>query len=104
MDNNGDLYVSDFQKNEVRRWKIGETNGTIVAGGNRKGNHLSQFNEPTYLFVDQYHSVYVSDWGNHRVMKWMKGAKEGIVVAGGQGQGNNLTQLNNPYGVMVDHL
>jgi sugar lactone lactonase YvrE len=104
MDNNGDLYVSDAGKNEVRRWKIGETNGSIVVGGNGGGNQLNQLNEPGYLFVDEDHSVYVSDMGNHRVMKWVKGAKEGIVVAGGQGRGHSLTQLYNPRGVTVDHL
>ncbi len=104
MDNNGDLYVSDAEKNEVKRWKIGDTNGTIVAGGNGEGNQLNQLNFPTYLFVDEDHSVYVSDTDNDRVMKWMKGAKEGIVVAGGQGQGNSLTQLSSPAGVIVDHL
>jgi sugar lactone lactonase YvrE len=99
MDNNGNLYVSDFGKNEVRQWKIGETNGTIVAGGNGCG---TQLNCPTYLFVDEDHSVYVSDKDNHCVMKWMKGAKEGIVVAGGQGQGDSLRQLSHPQGVIVD--
>ncbi len=103
MDNNGDLYVSDRSKNKVSRWKIGETSGTIVAGGNGKGNHSNQLNFPTYIFVDEDHSVYVSEYNNHRVMKWVKGAKEGIVVAGGQGQGNRLTQLSNPEGVIVDH-
>ena len=74
------LYVSDWMKDEVRRWKIGDKEGTIVAGGNGKGNNLNQLNVPTYIFVDQDYSVYVSDWfSNHRVMKWMKGAKEGIV-------------------------
>jgi DNA-binding beta-propeller fold protein YncE len=104
LDNNGDLYVSDDEKDEVRRWKIGETNGTIVAGGNGKGDNLNQLSFPTYLFVDQDYSVYVSDYNNHRVMKWMKGAKEGIVIAGGKGQGNSLTQLSHPLGVIVGHL
>ncbi len=104
MDNNGDLYVSNYKKNEVRRWKIGETNGILVAGGNGKGNQLNQLNLPTYIFVDTDYSVYVSDYRNHRVMKWMKGAKEGIVVAGEQDHGNSLTQLSCPYGVVVDHL
>jgi sugar lactone lactonase YvrE len=103
MNNNGDLYVSDWKKDEVRRWKIGETKGTIVAGGNGKGNQLNQLNIPTYLFVDEDHLVYVSDYSNHRVMKWAKGAKEGIVVAGGQGEGNSSTQLSSPSGVIVDH-
>ncbi|CAF0821243.1 unnamed protein product [Adineta steineri] len=104
MDNNGDLYVSDWKKNEVRRWKQGEKEGTIVAGGNGQGDHLNQLHCPTYIFVDEDHSIYVSDSDNHRVMKWMKGAKEGIVVAGGKGKGNSLTQLSDPHGVVVDHL
>ncbi len=104
MDNDGYLYVSDCSKHEVRRWKIGDTNGTVVAGGNGAGNRLDQLQAPYYIFVDQDHSVYVSDYGNHRVMKWMKGAKEGIVVAGGRGQGNGLTQLFYPRGVIVDQL
>ncbi|CAF1478908.1 unnamed protein product [Adineta steineri] len=104
MDNNGNLYVSDCAKNEVRRWKQGERKGTIVAGGNGQGNHLNQLDNPTYIFVDEDQSIYVSDHKNHRVMKWMKGAKEGIVVAGGNGEGNSLTQLSNPEGVTVDHL
>ncbi|CAF0894392.1 unnamed protein product [Adineta steineri] len=104
MDNNGDLYVSDWAKNEVRRWKQGEKEGTIVAGGNGKGNHPDQLYRPTYIFVDEDYSVYVSDHYNHRVMKWMKDAKEGIVVAGGKGRDSSLTQLSYPYGVIVDYL
>ncbi|CAF3901821.1 unnamed protein product [Adineta steineri] len=104
MDKNGDLYVSNWKKNEVRRWKQGEKEGTIVAGGNGEGNHLNQLDCPTYIFVDEDHSVYVADRETHRVMKWMKGAKEGIVVAGGNGEGKSLTQLSNPHGVTVDHL
>jgi sugar lactone lactonase YvrE len=105
MDNNGDLYVSDTVKNEVRKWKIGEkTNGTIVAGGNETGNNSNQLHYPTYLFVDKAYSVYVSDHSNHRVVKSTKDPKEGIVVAGGQDQGNSLRQLSHPTGVIVDEF
>jgi sugar lactone lactonase YvrE len=100
IDNDGYLYVSDKEKHEVRRWKMGEKNGTIVAGG----NCLDQLNGPTYIFIDEDHSVYVSDRNNHRVMKWLKGAREGIVVAGGQGQGNGFRQLSKPQGIVVDQL
>ncbi|CAF0819241.1 unnamed protein product [Adineta ricciae] len=102
MDCNGDLYISDYEKDEVRRWTNGDTEGTIVAGGNGRGNQLNQLNYPSYIFVDLERSVYVSDSNNNRVMKWVKGAKEGIVVAGGQGQGDSLTQLSNPQGLVVD--
>ncbi len=104
MDNDGNLYVSDIKKHEVRRWKIGAMEGTIVAGGNGRGNGLDQLNYPEYIFIDKDHSVYVSDRDNHRVMKWVKGAKEGIVVAGGQGQGSGLRQLSSPGGIIVDQM
>ncbi|CAF1468455.1 unnamed protein product [Rotaria magnacalcarata] len=104
MDEQRYLYVSDVAKHEVRRYQLGENNGTLVAGGNGQGGELNQFNVPTYLFVDRDHSLYVSDWNNNRVMKWVEGAKEGIVVAGGQGEGDALTQLHCPYGLFVDTL
>jgi sugar lactone lactonase YvrE len=104
MDENGSLYVPDTEKDEVRRYRRGESEGTVVAGGNGSGNRLDQLSSPTYVFVDRDHSVYVSDYGNHRVMKWVEGAKQGIVVAGGQGPGNDLTQLDYPDGVVVDQL
>ncbi|CAF4873908.1 unnamed protein product [Rotaria socialis] len=104
MDEQRDLYVSDTEKHEVRRYQFGEKNVTLVAGGNGKGDGLNQLNVPTYLFVDRDHSVYVSDYYNHRVMKWVEGAKEGIVVAGGQGKGNAPTKLYYPNGLFVDTL
>jgi len=102
MNNKGDLFVSDCRRNEVKRWKKDEKQGTFVAGGNGKGDELNQLNNPGSIFVDREDSIYVSDRWNHRVMKWLKGAKEGIIVAGGQGQGNSLKQLSNPQGLVVN--
>ncbi|CAF5034025.1 unnamed protein product, partial [Rotaria sp. Silwood1] len=104
IDENGSLYVVDSGKNEVRRYRRGESQGTVVAGGNGRENRLDQLSFPRYVFVDRDHSVYVSEWRNHRVMKWVEGAKQGIIVAGDQGQGNGLTQLSCPRGVVVDQL
>jgi DNA-binding beta-propeller fold protein YncE len=103
LDNDGYIYVTDVSEHAVIRYGSGGTDGTVVAGGNGKGDRLNQLNGPFHIFVDQEHSVYVSDRGNHRVMKWVKDAKEGIVVAGGQGQGNSLTQLSEPFGLVVDY-
>ena len=102
MDDENNLYVTDWQKDEVRRYERGEKVGIIVAGGNGQGNGLNQLNYPTYVFVDDEGALYVSDYNNHRVMKWVKGATEGMVVAGGQGGGKDLTQLSCPGGVVVD--
>ncbi|CAF2807598.1 unnamed protein product [Rotaria sp. Silwood2] len=102
MDDQRFLYVSDQRKHEVRRYRMGETNGIVVAGGNKKGDRLDQLYNPTFIFVDRDYSVYVSDWNNNRVMKWEKDAKEGIIVAGGKGEGNAPHQLSSPRGVFVD--
>ncbi|CAF2138186.1 unnamed protein product, partial [Rotaria magnacalcarata] len=101
MDEQRNLYVSDHGNDEVRRYQLGGKNGSLVAGGNGKGDEL---NHPHYLFVDRQQNVYVSDRNNHRVMKWVEGAKEGIVVAGGQDKGDALTQLSSPLGIFVDTL
>ncbi len=102
MDEDGFLYISDWETHEVRRWRPGENQRTLVAGGNGRGQHHDQLDHPTYVFVDRDHSMYVSDSRNHRVMKWIKDTKEGILVAGGQGEGNALAQLSFPEGLFVD--
>ncbi|CAF1296023.1 unnamed protein product [Rotaria magnacalcarata] len=104
MDDQRYLYVTDIGQNEVRRYKIGEKNGTIVAGGNGPGDDLNQLEEPIKIFVDQKQTVYISDNRNNRVVKWNKGAKTGTVVAGGQAEGDALTQLFSPIGLVVDRL
>ena len=104
MHKNEYLYICDDEKQEVRRWKIGENEGVLVAGGNGCGDGLNQLNNPRFICVDQEDTLYVSDWKNHRVMKWMKGSKEGIVVAGGQGPGASLKQLSYPQGIFIDKL
>ncbi|CAF2501623.1 unnamed protein product [Rotaria sp. Silwood2] len=104
MDENGSLYVVDSEKHEVRRYKTGDNNGIVIAGGNEKGNRLDQLSAPRYVFVHRDCSIYVSDFDNHRVMKWKEGTTQGIVVAGGQGPGNSLMQLHGPQGVVVDQL
>ncbi|CAF1554145.1 unnamed protein product [Adineta steineri] len=106
MDKNRFLYVSDYKKNEVRRWKMEEykNEGIVVAGGNGQGNKFNQLYSPGFIFVDAAQSIYVSDVNNHRVMKWEKDAKEGRIVAGGNGQGGNLNQLYYAQGVIVNDL
>ncbi|CAF1030033.1 unnamed protein product [Adineta steineri] len=104
MDNDGLLYVSDFEKGDVRRWKSGEKDGVIVAGGNGMGDKLDPLSFPSSVFVDQDHSVYVADGtsGTGRVTKWLKDAKVGTVVAY-DGE-ESPTLYFEPAAVFVDHL
>ncbi|CAF3059432.1 unnamed protein product [Rotaria sp. Silwood2] len=102
VDDDEFLYITDNDKHEVRRFRMGESKGTVEAGENGPGSRLDQFDQPRYAVVDRNHSMYISDINNHRVMKWMKDTKQGIVVAGGQYEGNSLGQLSDPHGIIVD--
>ncbi|CAF1043996.1 unnamed protein product [Adineta ricciae] len=102
MDNHGSFYISDCEKNEVRRWTIGDEQGMLVAGGNGCGDQLNQLHFPSFIFLDKQDCLYISDGQNHRVMKWQKHATEGTIVAGGNGNGNRLDQLSLPAGIFVD--
>ncbi|CAF1490316.1 unnamed protein product [Adineta steineri] len=104
MDDQGALYVSDYGKGEVRRYRTGDVYGEVVAGGNGHGNNLNQLHWPASVFVDRDRAVYVSEINNHRVVKWNENAQVGTVVAAGCGPGNNLTQLHSPRGIIVDQL
>jgi hypothetical protein len=53
MDNNGYIYVSNLDKHEVRRWNLGDTYETIVAGGHGQGSRLDQLSSPFYIFVNE---------------------------------------------------
>ncbi|CAF1049955.1 unnamed protein product [Adineta steineri] len=123
IDKYGFLYVSDYKKNEVRRWKMGEYNnegivvaggngqgnqrkdveeGRIVAGGNGQGRNLNQLSLPQGVIVDYLGQIYVADCENHRVMRWCEGKVEGEIVVGGNGKGNKSNQLNLPFGLSFD--
>ena len=99
IDKNGDIYISDWVKNEVRRWKRDEIEKTIVASGNGKGDQL---NSPKYIFIDENLSLYISDQQNNRIVKWIEDAREGIIVAGGNGDGEESNQLNGPRDLTFD--
>ncbi|CAF1008395.1 unnamed protein product [Adineta steineri] len=103
IDKNGFIYAADNGNHEVTRWKQEDKQGELVAGGNGKGNHLNQLNEPSFIFIDEDYSLYVSDCENHRVMRWCEDNKEGEIVVGGNGEGNQPDQLNCPTGLSFDN-
>ena len=70
MDKTGNLYVADYKKNVVKRWKKGSNEGTIVVGGNGKGEKCNQLNSPRGLSFDEHGNLYVIDHGNDRIQKF----------------------------------
>ena len=106
VDEKGYIYVSDTDRHEVRRYRVGKKHGKLVAGGGGQGGRLNQLNNPTYICIGHDQSVYISDSHNNRVVRWDKGSRSGVVVAGKNrnGIGKDLKQLNCPAGVLVDQL
>ncbi len=102
MDNYGNLYSSDYLKNEVRRWKIGDKKGIVVVGGNDYGDSLTQLSYPRGVIVDRMGNVYVADSKNNRVMRYSKGSKEGSLVVGVNGKGRKPNQFNGLLGLSFD--
>ncbi|CAF1537806.1 unnamed protein product [Rotaria sp. Silwood1] len=80
----------------------GAKQGIVVAGGQGKGNGLTQLTSPQGVVVDQLGTVYVADWENNRIMRWPKGATQGSVIVGGNGSGEQSNQLNGSIGLSFD--
>ncbi|CAF5059411.1 unnamed protein product, partial [Rotaria sp. Silwood1] len=78
------------------KWMEGAKQGIVVAGGQEKGNDLTQLSYPLGVVVDQLGTVYVADWENNRIVRWPKGATQGTVIVGGKGSGEQSNQLNGP--------
>lgn len=102
VDSDDNIYVSNIEKHEVRRYAPGDRRGVIIAGGHGRGSRLHQLNGPTYICIGPNKSLYVSDSDNNRVVRWDLEAAEGVIVAGGNGKGRNLSQLDYPAGLVVD--
>ncbi|CAF1309636.1 unnamed protein product [Adineta steineri] len=71
IDKDGFLYVSDWENNEVRRWKQGDKKGELVAGGNG-AQHLAGALQ------------------NNKTLTTLDLADNGISVKGGQSLANAL--------------
>ena len=102
LDNDANMYLSNFVTHTVAFVRRNSINSTIVAGNGTNGSNDNQLYLPHGLFVNSARSIYVADCYNHRVMRWDSGAMIGIRVAGNGIAGTSLTQLNYPTQIIVD--
>ena len=84
------------------KWMKGAKEGIVVAGGQGKGNSLTQLFHPSGVIVDHLGNVYVADFNNDRIMRWSPGSVEGSVVVGENGSGKEPNQLDRPRGLSFD--
>lgn len=88
IDSDDNIYVSNTENHEVRRYAPGDPRGVIVAGGHGRGSRLHQLNGPTFICIGPENALYISDPDNNRVVRWDSNANNGVVVTGGIRKGN----------------
>ncbi|CAF4713090.1 unnamed protein product, partial [Rotaria socialis] len=72
LDSLGNLYVADTINHRIQFFRVGESNGTTIAGVTlSSGSNSNQLNLPFGLAVDSQFNVYVADYGNHRIQKFL---------------------------------
>jgi len=63
------IYIADYGNHRTLKWKLGENNGEIVAGGNGLESRIDQLNSPLDVIVDENNkSLIICDYGNRRVV------------------------------------
>ncbi|UJR17383.1 hypothetical protein I4U23_004278 [Adineta vaga] len=70
VDHLGSIYVCESSDHHVMRWLKDAPEGTVVVGGNGKGNQSNQLANPWSIYFDRIGSLYVLDKGNRRVQKF----------------------------------
>jgi hypothetical protein len=82
------------------RWRLGDSNGTVLAGlATSTGSNSSQLNAPSGITLDQWQNIYVADRSNSRIQLFCNGSSTGITIAGHSTGGSNLSS---PYDVKLD--
>lgn len=110
VDTQGNVYVSDFGNNAIRKITPAGV-VTTLAGGNGAGyadgsGSAVKFHNPTGLAVDAQGNVYVADKGNNVIRKITPAGVTttftGITKPGYVNATSTLAQFNNPTGVVLD--
>lgn len=110
VDTQGNVYVSDFGNNAIRKITPDGV-VTTLAGGNGAGyadgsGSAVKFHNPTGLAVDAQGNVYVADKGNNVIRKitpaGITTTFTGITTPGYVNATSTLSRFNNPTGVVLD--
>ena len=51
-DDNQSIVIADWWNHRIVEWKIGASNGKVIAGGRGQGSRLDQFDHPTDVLLD----------------------------------------------------
>ena len=69
-DDNQSIVIADFYNHRIIEWKIRETNGIVIAGGQSRENRLDQLNYPIDVLIDkETNSLLIADRENQRILR-----------------------------------
>jgi len=115
-DGSGNLYVADFNNNEIRKVVVSTMSTTLLAGstsgntGTTNGTGSSaRFNQPAGIIYDPVNNyIYIADFGNNQVRRMTMGGSVTLFAGSAtgasgsaDGTGSGAT-FNGPNGIAVD--
>ena len=101
------IYVADTDNSRVMYFRVGNRNGTIVAGNNTAGVTPTQLKFPHGVYFDSIsNSTIIANSGGANILRWSIGASNWTLVAGGSGvvAGTAPNRFNYPLGVILDPM
>lgn len=101
------LLIANYDGNNVRRWTLGATTGTLFIGSlnGTAGISSSELNHPRDVSLDPMGNVYIVDAANNRIQFFPVDKTNAITIVGsstGIG-GNESTLLKHPASVILDN-
>ena len=61
-DDNQSIVIADWGNHRIVEWKMGASNGKVIAGGRGQGNRLDQLNHPSDVLIDkETNSLFIAD-------------------------------------------
>jgi DNA-binding beta-propeller fold protein YncE len=87
VDNQKNVYITEWGKNRIQKFKKGATSGVPVAWSTDRGRSgkINELYAPVDIIVDKHGFMYIADMNNHRILRWKMGDKEGKVIFGSNG-------------------
>ncbi len=97
MDQNGNLFVSEWGNHRIQKFS---SYGTFITMWGEKGEDQGEFDHPFGIAVDQEGNLYVSDQWNHRIQKF---TSDGVFILAWGEKGYQKAQFDNPRAIAIDN-
>lgn len=96
MDQEGSLYICDFNNGRVQKWSQNASSGVTVTD-------TILITAPGGVAVDRHRFLYVSDEDQHHVIRYPPGSTIGTLVAGRTNiASSSLSNLHSPGTIVID--